>query len=86
MLSELAEATGGTVAVVVVMLLAIGLFGLVVWGLVKMGGADAAKRARLPLDEDEPAAGDGPRGARSDEAGRGDAGDRPDRGGAGDPS
>lgn len=85
MLSELAEATGSTVAVVVVMLLAIGLFGLVVWGLVKMSDADAAKRARLPLD-DEPAAGDAPDAASSEEAGRGQADDRPDRGGAGDPS
>jgi len=62
MLQELAGATGNTVAVVVVMLLAIGLFGLVVWGLAKMGGAEAAKRARLPL-EDAPAAEPGVREA-----------------------
>lgn len=51
MFQDLAAATGNTVAVIVVMLLAMALFGLVVWGLVRMSDADARAFSRLPLDE-----------------------------------
>lgn len=53
MIKELAAQTGHGTLVVVVMLIAIALFGLLVYGLVKKPDAEAEAEARLPLDDGE---------------------------------
>ena len=59
MITELASQSGASMAVILSMLFFVAVFGVVVWRLVRQDPKEAARYARIPLDDAEPHPGDG---------------------------